>query len=197
MKLHHEFEVSASPAETLALLLDPERVVSCMPGATLVEIVDDGTWTTTMAVKLGPMGMDFLSDVRVVEHDESAGLARLAVKGRDKRGKGGADATVDATLLARDGGGTRVTLDSDVRFSGQAAQLGRPSVIEDVSSRLVGQFAQCIAAQLDTATPEAAEAARTEAQKPISGLSLLLAALRDSLARLFRSRPGPREGGTT
>lgn len=198
MKLQHEFEVPASPAETLALLLDPERVIPCMPGATLVEIVDDGTWKTTMAVKLGPVGMDFLCDVRVVEHDASTGVARLAVKGRDKRGKGGADATVDANLPATDGGGTRVTLDSDVRFSGQAAQLGRPSVIEDVSSRLVGQFAKCIAAQLDSAAPpDQVEAARTEAQRPVSGLSLLLAALRGSLARLFRFRPGPREGGTT
>lgn len=198
MKLQHEFEVPASPAETLALLLDPERVVPCMPGATLVEIVDDGTWKTTMAVKLGPVGMDFLNDVRVVEHDGDEGHARLAVKGRDTRGKGGADATVDAILLATDGGGTRVTLDSDVRFSGQAAQLGRPSVIADVSSRLVDQFARCIAARLDTAAvPEQAESARAEAQKPISGSSLLLAALRGSLARFFRFRPGPREGGST
>ena len=196
MKLQHEFEVPASPAETLALLLDPERVVPCMPGATLVEIVDDATWKTTMAVKLGPMGMDFLNDVRVVEHDGDEGHARLAVKGRDTRGKGGADATVDATLLATDGGGTRVTLDSDVRFSGQAAQLGRPSVIGDVSTRLVDQFARCVAAQLDS-PPEQAEAARAEARKPLPGISLLLAALRGSLARLFRSRSGPREGGTT
>ena len=197
MKLQHEFEVPASPAETLALLLDPERVVPCMPGATLVEIVEDGTWKTTMAVKLGPVGMDFLGDIRVVEHDADEGVAHLALKGRDTRGKGGADATVDANLLATGEGGTKVTLETEVRFSGQAAQLGRPSVIEDVSSRLVDQFARCIAAQLDTPeVSEHAESAVAEGQKPISGFSLLLAALRGSLARLFRFRPGPREGGT-
>ena len=73
MKLQHEFDVPASPATTLAVLLDPERVVACMPGAALVEIVDDGTWKTTMAIKLGPIGLDFLNDVRVVEQDEAAG----------------------------------------------------------------------------------------------------------------------------
>lgn len=196
MKLQHEFEVPASPAQTLALLLDAERVVPCMPGATLVEIVADGTWKTTMAVKLGPVGMDFLNDVRVVEQDEAAGTVRLAVKGRDTRGKGGADATVDARLLAGDGGGTKVTMDTDVRFSGQAAQLGRPSVIEDVSSRLVGDFAQCIRATLDSAGTET-HAARAGAPTPISGLSLLLTALRGSVSRLFRSRPGPRAGGSS
>ena len=89
MKLQHEFEVPASPDETLALLLDPERVVACMPGATLVEIVDDGTWKTAMAVKIGPVGMDFLNDVSVVEQDNAAGTVRLSVRGRDKRGRGG------------------------------------------------------------------------------------------------------------
>lgn len=151
MKLQHEFEVPASPASTRAVLLDPERVVSCIPGAALVEIVEDGTWKTTMSVKLGPIGLDFLNDVRVVEQDEAAGTLRLSIRGRDRRGKGAADGTVDARMLPNESGGTKVTMDTDVRFSGQLAQLGRPSVIEDVSSRLVGEFAQSIRAKLDTA----------------------------------------------
>ena len=87
MKLQHEFEVSASPEATLQFLLDPDSVVSCMPGATLVEVLDDGTWKTTMAVKLGPMGMNFVNDVRVTEQDGTAGTVRLSVTGRDKRGR--------------------------------------------------------------------------------------------------------------
>jgi carbon monoxide dehydrogenase subunit G len=39
VKLEHAFDVPASPDETLALLLDVERVVPCMPGATLKEVV--------------------------------------------------------------------------------------------------------------------------------------------------------------
>ena len=201
MNLQHEFDVPASPQATLELLLDAERVVPCMPGATLVEVAGDGTWKTTMAVKLGPVGMDFLNDVRVVENDTAAGTVRLGVKGRDKRGKGGADASVDARLIAIDGGGTRVTMTADVKFSGQAAQLGRPSVIQDISARLVDEFARCIGAQLASVTsPDETGPARApvqpQAQKPISGLSLLVAAARGSLARLLRFRPGPREKGS-
>jgi carbon monoxide dehydrogenase subunit G len=197
MNLQHEFDVPSSPQATLDLLLDAERVVRCMPGATLVEVAGDGTWKTTMAVKLGPVGMDFRNDVRVVENDPAAGTVRLGVKGRDKRGKGGADASVDARLIAIDGGGTRVTMNADVKFSGQAAQLGRPSVIQDVSTRLIDQFAQCIRAQLGSASsPDESRAVRAQAQKPISGLSLLVAAVRGALRRLFRFRPSPREKGS-
>jgi carbon monoxide dehydrogenase subunit G len=148
VKLQHEFEVPASPEATLEFLRDPGSVVSCMPGATLVDVDEDGTWKTTMAVKLGPIGMDFLNDVRITEQDETAGMVRLSVTGRDTRGKGRADASVDARISGGEEGVTKVRMDTDVRFSGQAAQLGRPAVIESVSSRLVEQFATRLRAQL-------------------------------------------------
>jgi uncharacterized protein len=85
-------------------------------------------------------------------------------------------------------------MDTDPRFSGQVAQLGRPGVVQDVSNKLVGQFAECIKAQL-SASPEQAAAAVTEAQKPISGWSLAVAALVSTIKRLI-GRGGGREGGT-
>jgi uncharacterized protein len=189
VRLHHEFDVPSSPTQTLALLLDPVRVVSCMPGASLVEVAPDGTWKTTMAVKLGPVGMEFLNDVRVVEQDPGAGKVRLTVHGRERRGRGGADADVDARLSADGRGGTSVAMDTDVRFSGQAAQLGRPSVIEDVSRRLVDEFATRIA-ELEQGHDDRAPPA---AARPVSGLALIVAAIRGAFARRF----GSREGGPT
>ena len=73
---------------------------------------------------------------------------------------------------------------TDLRFSGQAAQLGRPGVVEDVSNKLVGQFAECIKGQL-SAAPEERAAAVEQAQKPTSGLSLAVAALVGAIKRLL------------
>jgi carbon monoxide dehydrogenase subunit G len=188
VQLEHEFEVPASPAETLALLLDPDRVIPCMPGASLVEVMPDGTWKTTMAVKLGPVRMDFQNDVRVVVPPPGSGPVKLAVHSRDRHGKGGAEATVDATLSPTTAGGTHVAMATDVSFSGQAAQLGRPSVVADVSKRLVDQFAERVVATLgstDTATTS-----------PVSGFALLRAALGAAFRRLLRIDHAPREGGS-
>lgn len=195
MKLQHAFEVPASREQTLALLLDAERVVPCMPGATLKEVVDDDTWKAAMSVKLGPVGMQFLVDVTMLERDDAAGHVRLGVSGRDTRGKGGAEGTVDSALSDLAGGGTRVEMDTDLRFSGQVAQLGRPGVVQDVSNKLVGQFAECIRAQL-SASPEVAAAAMQEAERPLSGFSLAIAALGSMIRRLF-GRGGDRgQGGS-
>jgi carbon monoxide dehydrogenase subunit G len=193
VRLEHEFEVPAAPDRTMALLLDAERVVPCMPGARLVEVLDDGTWKSEMAVKLGPVGMQFLVDVRLLERDDAAGTVRLGMSGRDTRGKGGAEGTVESALASIDGGGTRVHMDTDLRFSGQAAQLGKPGVVKDVSNKLVGHFAECIRAQL-SAAPEEAAAAVEKAGKPITGLSLAVGAVWQSVKRLLGRWRG-REGG--
>jgi hypothetical protein len=131
--------------------------------------------------------MQFLADVRMLERDDAARTVRLGVSARDTRGKGGAEATVDSALHPTDSGGTRVEMATDLRFSGQAAQLGRPGVVKDVSNKLVGQFADCIKGQLSAAPQERAQAAQAvqEAQKPISGLSLAVSALVGAVKRLL------------
>jgi uncharacterized protein len=193
VKLSHAFEVPASPAATLALLVDAERVVPCMPGAELVETVDERTWKARMGVMLGPVTMEFLTDVRLVEVDEAAGRVRMQASGREARGKGGAQADISSTLQPA-GQGTRVEMETDLRFSGQAAQLGRPSVVQDVSSRLVDQFAACLRARL-TGPAGAGGGAAAGPQKPISGLSLFVAVLTGALRRLVgRGRHQPRGG---
>jgi carbon monoxide dehydrogenase subunit G len=196
MKLEHAFEVPASPEQTLALLLDAERVVPCMPGASLTEVVDDRTWKAAMAVKLGPVGMKFLVDVKLLDRDDASHTVRLGVSGRDTRGKGGADGTVESVLAPVGAGGTRVEMATDLRFSGQVAQLGRPGVVQDVSNKLVDQFAACIKAQL-SAEPEVAAAAVVEAQKPISGFSLAVAAFASAVKRLLGRGGGREKGGST
>jgi uncharacterized protein len=194
LQLEHEFEVPASPEQTLELLLDAKRVVPCMPGAKLLEIVDDRTWKSELGIRLGPVGMQFLADVKMLERDDAARTVKLGVSARDTRGKGGAEATVDSSLNETDSGGTRVTMATDLRFSGQAAQLGRPGVVKDVSTKLVGQFAECLEGQL-SAVPEERAAAMEEAQRPASGFSLALAALVGAIKRVFGS--GRERGETT
>jgi uncharacterized protein len=201
MKIENSFEVPGPPEDTLKLLLDAEKVIPCMPGAQLVEIVDDRTWRAKMSIKLGPVGMDFDNKVHLEEIDETAGTVKMALSGRDSRGKGGAEGTVDAKFTAIDSG-TRVDMVTDLRFSGQAAQLGRPNIVQDVASKMVGQFADCLGKQMafQRASAEALADGDAATQppppppppvaKPISGFAILWAAISGALSRLFRRSGG-------
>ncbi|HYY76180.1 MAG TPA: SRPBCC family protein [Gaiellaceae bacterium] len=186
MKLENTFEVAAPPERAWELLMDVPRVVPCMPGATLTETVDDSHWKTEMAVRLGPIGLTFDTDVAREEVDETGRRVLLAAKAREVRNRGRAQATIESRLSPRDGGGTRIDIATDLTLSGPAAQYGR-GMIQDISSQLVTSFAECLEAQL-AASPEEAEAAVAAQAKPLSGLALAFAALRRRLARIFQRR---------
>jgi carbon monoxide dehydrogenase subunit G len=194
--IENTFEVPGPPDQTLKLLLDAKRVVPCMPGAELVEMVDDRNWRAKMRVRLGPVGMDFDNKIELVEIDEANGVVKMNVSGRDTRGKGGADGTVEARFAAIDSG-TRVAMTTDLRFSGQAAQLGRPNVVQDVASKLVGDFAGCLGQQMNLQA--ATEAATSDedpataplpppppASKPLSAFAVMMAAVGGSIKRVLK-----------
>jgi uncharacterized protein len=183
MRLENSFEVPAPPEQAWELLLDVPRVVPCMPGAELTETVDDSNWKANVGVKLGPVSLKFATDVNRKEVDETARRVTLSANGREMRGRGAARATVESSL-APTNGGTRVDIVTDLSLSGPAAQYGR-GMVADVSSQLIGRFADCLKAQLE-ATPEEAQAAVTEAGRPVSGLRLGIAAFFRSIARFFR-----------
>ena len=186
MKLENSFEVTVPPERAWELLMDVPRVVPCMPGATLKEVVDDSHWKAEMAVRLGPVGLTFAMDVAREEVDETGRRVLLATKAREVRNRGRAQATIESRLSPLGGDSTRVDITTDLTLSGPAAQYGR-GMVQDISSQLVTSFAQCLQAQL-VAAREEAEAAVAAQAKPLSGLALAFAALRRKLARIFRRR---------
>lgn len=185
MRLENSFEVDAPLEAAWALLMDVPRVIPCMPGTTLDEVVDDSKWKATMQVKLGPIGLTFATDVTREEADEAAGRIRLAASARELKNRGAANATIESTLAGVNGG-TRVDLVTELMLTGTVAQYGR-GMIQDVSAQMVESFAKCLQAQLAGAPAEAERAA--EQAKPISGLSLVLGALRRAVTRVFGRSP--------
>jgi carbon monoxide dehydrogenase subunit G len=155
MKLEHSFEVAAPVDQVWATLNDLEQVAPCLPGAAITGHDEDGTYHGTFQVKLGPATASYRGTIRIQEADEAAHTATLAAKGTDKRGQGGASATIVNTLHATDAGGTRVEAVTDFTITGRLASFGRGGMIKDVSNRLLGEFANCLQQRL-SATPEPA-----------------------------------------
>jgi hypothetical protein len=110
--------------------------------------------------------------------------AKLSARAREARGRGNAPATIESSLT-RQNGGTKVDIVTDLQLAGPVAQYGR-GLVQDVSSQLVGQFADCLKRQLAAATPEEAAAAVVGQTRPVGGLRLGLGALWRSFTRLFK-----------
>jgi uncharacterized protein len=182
MQLENSFEVAASPEAAWNLLMDVPRVIPCMPGAELVETVDESHWKARMRVKLGPISLSFLTDVTREEVDEAGRRVRLATRAREERGRGAAQATIESSLSSVEGR-TQVTTVTDLALTGKAAQFGR-GLIEDVTAQLLQSFADCLEQQLVAEAEESPEPVPGAVQSlPVSGLALGAAALRSSLER--------------
>lgn len=171
MELKHNFTVAVPVAQAWEVLLDLERIAPCMPGATLTSHEGD-EFAGTVRVKLGPVTMTFAGKGRFVERDAEARRMVIEAAGKDRSGGGSARATIRASLQpvapdpeapAGQSGATEhtaVEVHTDLVVTGRAAQFGR-GMIGDVSTRLLGQFTDCLSGQLgagETAAPAAAAA---------------------------------------
>jgi uncharacterized protein len=163
MRIENVVEVDAPVERVWALVNDIPRVAPCMPGAALTGVVDERTYEGTVAVKLGPLRMSYKGEVVVEEVDEAGRSARLAASGKDTKGAGTARATVETRLEPVDDARTRMSVSSDVQLTGRVASFGRGGAINDVATRLFGEFADCLRATLEA---EGAPAAAAPAAEP-------------------------------
>ena len=152
MKLEQNFTVPVPVEQAWEVLLDLHRVAPCMPGATLTSVEGD-EFTGNVKVKLGPIMLTYNGKGRFVERDEAARRVVIEASGRDTRSAGTAAATVTAQLVG-EGDQTRVDVLTDLSITGKPAQFGR-SMISDVSTKLLGQFADCLAGRLAEGGPPA------------------------------------------
>jgi carbon monoxide dehydrogenase subunit G len=164
MKLEQSFEVAAPIDQVWHALNDLERVAPCLPGAAITDHDDDGTYHGTFQVKLGPTTASYRGTIKIESADESTHTATLKARGTDKRGQGGANATIVNTLSEHDGG-TTVEAVTDFTITGRLARFGRGGMMEDISNRLMRDFATCLSSRLADApaAPSGEEVAKGEA----------------------------------
>jgi len=150
MELKNDFRVSVPIDVAWAVLTDLERIAPCMPGAELQEVEGD-EYRGIVKVKVGPITAQYKGTARFVERDDTAHRAVLRAEGRDTRGQGNASATVIATATP-DGDGTVVSIDTDLSITGKVAQFGR-SIMGDVSTKMLGEFADRLEADVLSGAP--------------------------------------------
>ncbi len=161
MKINNEFTVGVPVEQAWDVMLDLERIAPCLPGAAIQGSEDD-EYQGTMKVKIGPITANYKGTVKVEEADEENHRAVLQATGRDARGQGTASATIVSTLQ-EEGDETRVTVETDMKLTGRAAQFGR-GIAQDVATKMLTQFAECLERELSGgggAAEEAASAAST------------------------------------
>ena len=155
MKLEQSFEVDAPLERVWAALIDVEHVAPCLPGAAVTGRNDDGSYNGTFKVKIGPTSAAYSGKLLMEDIDEAAHTATMNASGTDKRGQGGAKALIVSKVTAAENGTTTVEVVTDYHITGRLARFGRGGMIEEISNRLLNQFANALQASLTGPEPEA------------------------------------------
>jgi uncharacterized protein len=185
MLITNDFEVAQGVDRVWQFFQDIPQVASCLPGAELTEDLGDDKYRGKVAVRMGPVRLQFAGTADITERDEQARRIVVNAAGAEERGRGQANMVVTAQLTAA-GRGTKVTVTQDLQLAGAAAQYGR-GMISDVSSVLMRDFSanmQDRIARIDRG--ESAGELAAASATPASGFALGLRAARMALARVFR-----------
>ena len=134
VELDNPFTTARPLDDSFNTILDLERVVPCVEGATVLERTGPDSVKAEIMVKMGAMSMKFTGTVEVVEQDAASHRIVLNVKSREAGGQGYANATVAFALT--EGGGT---IHTNAQISGKAASMGE-GVVTGVLDALITDF---------------------------------------------------------
>ena len=186
MIITRDFEVAEPVEKVWQFFGDIPQVASCLPGAELTKDLGDDKYKGTVAVRMGPVRLQFAGTADITERDEAAKRIVVNAAGAEEKGRGQASMVVTATL-ARAGQGTRVDVSQDLQLSGAAAQYGR-GMISDVTAVLMRDFSANMQDRIERLErgESAEQMAAASGASSASGLSLAFRAARMALTRVFR-----------
>lgn len=185
MLITNDFDVAQPVEKVWAFFQNIPQVAACLPGAELTEDLGGDKYQGRVAVRMGPVRLNFGGTAQITDRDEAAKRLVVHATGAEAKGRGQASMDITATLT-RAGQGTKVAVAQDLQLSGAAAQYGR-GMISDVTSVLMRDFSARMRdriERLDRGEPAEQIAAATATSA--SGLTLGLRAAVMALSRVFR-----------
>ena len=139
-ELTESFRVSHSPDQVWKILDDLDRVVRCMPGASLSKQLSNGRAEGEIKVKLGPIVSSFAGTLEL-ERDDTRFRGLIRGVGRDTQTGSGARAVIVYQVRALDKTSSQVDVSIKFMLTGALAQFARSGLIKDVANHLTTIFA--------------------------------------------------------
>jgi carbon monoxide dehydrogenase subunit G len=138
-QLDKSFEVPQGTDLVWEHLIDPEKIMDCVPGVTIDEKVGDNHYKGKVGMKFGPMGVKYDADIHYNEIDKANRKIIITGEGVDSKGNGNAEMMMTIDLIERAEGGVKLDAIMDVTVNGKIAQFGS-RLITTVSNQLFKQF---------------------------------------------------------
>jgi carbon monoxide dehydrogenase subunit G len=144
MQFDNSFSVQAAIADVFAAIADMERVVPCVPGATVLERRNGDVYEVALKAQLGVLRRKYFGTLTVLERDDAAHRVVMRNRARDAHGKSVGEARIEIGL-AQLGSHTNVSIYSRVTMpDGVLAE----KTIAEASAKQMKEFAENLRAMV-------------------------------------------------
>ncbi len=195
IEIQEKFVVEAPVEPVWQFVTTPEKVVACLPGASLLEVVDDRNFLGRVKVKLGAVTAAYKGKIHFEEVDAERYALVMVGEGKDPSG-GTARAKITVSLTMLESGATEMVTEAKIDLTGKVMQVGG-GMIKGVSHQLFLQFAKTAKQRLeieDVASDGSAAAESGTASTPapvdedasLKVIPLLLRTIAVALSNFFR-----------
>jgi len=194
MRFEDEVVLEMSRARAWELINDPDVVVTCLPGAEVLEIAEDGTIKGALTLSLGPSQTRFAGRVSPV-YDAETYTVDMTGQGADGKGRTRASITTSVRIDELAADQCRLAIDSSIAVSGALAAFAAAGgqaiakrMMLDFSENLGRLGASVASAEEHVGTDSvdlAAVAKAAPTHQRLSVVGLLWRTVRDGIGRLF------------
>jgi carbon monoxide dehydrogenase subunit G len=194
--IKNSFTVPLPPDDAWKVLLNVSEIVSCVPGAELVEQNGEHSYSGRMKVKLGPIAVQFAGTVALEDIDPVKRCAVARAKGTEAKARGGAASTTRFSVGTLSDNSSQVDIETDLTLSGMVAQYGRGAgMISALAQQIIDQFAACLSQRIrasasSTVGIAALPAAPATSPKELGVFSLVARTALTWVRSLFGHRSG-------
>ena len=177
------FELNADIETVWKVLINPEKVVTCVPGAELTDTIDENHLKGKVTIKIGPVTAKFNGDVEIEKKEISNYELAMKGKGSDISGKGGATMSMWLKLNALETG-TEVCCRMTVSITGRTAQFGA-RMIDAVNNKMFEQFISNFTNMMEQENEDISTAGRPKESEPVKAASLVGSVIVSELKKKF------------
>ncbi len=187
MEINQQFVVQHPVEKVWKALSDVNLIVSCVPGAEVVAVSEDGLEVDGhIRTKLGPIGAAFTCKSKITR-DDSAHTGHVESSGTDKNSNSRIKIAMDYVATESDDGNSTTTdVSAKITLSGTLAQFGKGSLMNDIAAAMTTEFTKNLSASFDAPAGEDGEEVLVpKPTQALNPLKLLWSVFMSRLARIF------------
>ncbi|MQF86149.1 MAG: hypothetical protein FI734_01605 [SAR202 cluster bacterium] len=148
MEFNYTYKVNASPEQLWSFVTDIPTVGLCIPGATDVSENEDGTYSGTVKIRVGPVALGLVGKLSVDNRDDNNRTITMTGEGADRKVPGNVRVKISMSVQDTNDSSSELTVNSDANIMGKLGEFGQ-GIIKRKADGIMKDFGQNLAKRVE------------------------------------------------